>query len=134
METARSVLVVDDDSDILRVVRESVAAYLRWEVMTTVDPVYGFELALRQPFDLYVFDLSMRPIEGDHLYALLSVVFRLRPEREVKMPPVLLMTAYGADERAREMLSLPGVRGLLCKPFSVQRLINKLAECCPQAQ
>lgn len=129
-EVARSVLVVDDDAEMLRVVRESIRAFLRWEVVTTVDPIYGFELALRQRFDLYVFDYAMQPIQGDILYNLLATVFRLRLEGEGWMPPVLLMTAHGDEKRVRELAAMPGVRGVLGKPFQVQRLIERLAECC----
>ncbi len=129
-EVAKTVLVVDDDAELLGVVRDSIRAYLRWEVVTTVDPLYGFELALRQPFDLYVFDYSMQPIEGDILYGLLETVFRLRPAGEAKMPPMLLMTAHGDEDRVRELCTMPGVRGILGKPFSIQRLIERLSDCC----
>jgi DNA-binding response OmpR family regulator len=46
-------------------------------------------------------------------------------------PPLLLMSGHGEQRGAREVLGEPGVRGLLAKPFSVERLLTRLGACLP---
>jgi response regulator RpfG family c-di-GMP phosphodiesterase len=47
------------------------------------------------------------------------------------VPPLLLVTGKGDEKRAQELLQEAGVRGLVPKPFSIHRLIEKVKECLP---
>ena len=47
------------------------------------------------------------------------------------MPPLLLVSGQGADERAQELLKEARVRGFLAKPFTINRLLQKVKECLP---
>ncbi len=129
LKIAKKLLVVDDDAEILRIVRDTVQSFLGWDVVSTVDSVYGFELALREDFDLYLFDLVMPRMGGDLLYELLGKVQTICKERTQQLPPLLLLSGHGQSDQAQELLSLPGVRGILPKPFEVQRMLDKLEEC-----
>ncbi len=57
-ETKR-VLSVDDDSAVLRIMREALQSILHWEIDTSPKPECGFELALKETYDLMIFDFSM---------------------------------------------------------------------------
>ncbi len=129
LKVAKKILVVDDDAEILRIVRDTVQSFLGWDVVTSVDSVYAFELALQDDFDLYVFDFTMPRMEGDLLYELLGKVISLCCDESKRLPPLLLLSGHGHSEQAQELLRLPGVRGFLPKPFEVQRLLDKLEEC-----
>ena len=129
VKVARKVLIVDDDAELLRSVREAVSSFLGWDVVATVDSVYGFELALQDRFDLFVFDFAMPKLEGDLLYELLGIVYARWSGGVRRIPPLLLLSGHGEDERAQELLKLPGVRGILPKPFTIQRLLDKFEQC-----
>jgi CheY-like chemotaxis protein len=124
------ILMVDDDVALLRVVREAFTTYLRCEVDTSPRPEYGFELALKKRYDLFIFDFQMPMIDGAMLFFLIGKVYNnLQPPRIV--PPLLLVSGKADEERAQELLKEPGVRGLVAKPFSVNRLLQKAQECVP---
>ena len=124
--TGSKILVVDDDVVVLRLVREAVAGLLGCEVETTPSPQYGFELVLKKPYDLLIFDFSMPGVDGAVLYQLLGRVFAVNPPEGRRLPPVLLMSGDAAQRKAQEFLREPGVRGLLAKPFSIEKLTEKI--------
>ena len=129
----KRVLVVDDDTGVLRIIREAFQNFLSCEVDTSPKPEHGFELALKKTYDLMVFDFSMPMIDGTLLFQLISLVYEnSAPPRIV--PPLLLVSGQGADERAQELLKEARVRGFLAKPFTINRLLQKVKECLPDLE
>lgn len=127
---AKKILIVDDDVALMRVMRETLTSFLRCEVDTSPKPEYGFELALKKTYDLMLFDFSMPMIDGAMLFFLIGKVYNNSvPPRIV--PPLLLVTAKGDEKRAQDLLQEAGVRGLIPKPFAINRLIEKVKECLP---
>ena len=124
----KRVLVVDDDVVMLRLVRESLAALIKCEVETTPNPEYAFELVLKKPFDVLIFDFSMPGIDGAVLYGLISKLYANNPPHGRRLPPLILMSGNAAQKKAQELLREPGVHGLLAKPFSIERLVEKVSE------
>lgn len=124
----KKILVVDDDVSVLRLVRESLTALLKCNVDTTPSPEYAFKLILRRNYDLLIFDFAMPDLDGAVLYSLLSTVFETVMPRDRKLPPLILMSGHGSNKRAQELLRQPGVRGLLAKPFTIERLVDKVSE------
>jgi CheY-like chemotaxis protein len=132
-DPSKKVLMVDDDVALLRIVREALLSCLRCEVDSSPNPEYGFELALKKAYDLFIFDFSMPMIDGAMLFFLIGKVYEnATPPRVV--PPLLLISGKADEKRAQELLREPGVRGLIAKPFSVNRLIEKAKECVPGMQ
>jgi CheY-like chemotaxis protein len=130
MSEPKRILIVDDDVALMRVMREAITSFLRCEVDTSPKPEYGFELALRKTYDLMMFDFSMPMIDGAMLFFLIGKVYNHSvPPRIV--PPLLLVTGKGEEKRAQELLQEAGVRGLVPKPFAINRLIEKVKECLP---
>src|SRR5690242_7495800 len=125
--------MVDDDVALLRVVREALTSCLFCQVDTSPKPEYGFELALKKRYDLFIFDFQMPMIDGAMLFFLIGKVYNnVQPPRIV--PPLILVSGKADEERAQELLKEPGVRGLIAKPFSVNRLLQKAQECVPAMQ
>ncbi len=127
---AKRILMVDDDVSLLRIVREALTTVLVCEVDTSPDPTYGFELALKKSFDLFIYDFSMPMIDGAMLFFLIGKVYdHAQPPRPI--PPLILISGKGDEKRAQELLKEPGVRGLVPKPFSINRLADKVKQCLP---
>jgi CheY-like chemotaxis protein len=122
--------MVDDDVALLRVVREALVATLSCEVDTSPKPEYGFELAIKKNYDLFIFDFQMPMIDGAMLFFLIGKVYQnIEPIRDV--PSLILVSGKADEKRAQELLKEPGVAGLIAKPFAINRLIDKIKECLP---
>ena len=138
--TKRRALVIDDDTAVLRIIREALQNVLHWEVDTSPKPEYGFELALKKSYDLMIFDFSMPLIvfemtdrHGTLLFLLISKAYEnSSPPR--RMPPLLLVSGQGSDPRAQELLKESPVHGFLAKPFTINRLLEKVKACVPETQ
>jgi DNA-binding response OmpR family regulator len=129
----KRILMVDDDVALLRIVREALTSCLRCEVDTSPKPEYGFELALKKTYDLFIFDFAMPMIDGAMLFFLIGKVYNnVEPPRVV--PPVLIISGKADEERAQELLKEPGVRGLIAKPFSINRLLQRVRDCVPEIE
>jgi DNA-binding response OmpR family regulator len=130
-DSPKRILIVDDDVGLMRVTREALTSFLECEVDTSPKPEYGFELALKKTYDLLIFDFSMPMIDGAMLFFLIGKVYEAsQPPRNV--PPLLLISGRGDEARAQELLQEAGVRGLISKPFAINRLIEKVKECVPE--
>lgn len=127
----KRVLVVDDDTGVLRIIRDALQNFLSCEVDTSPKPEHGFELALKKSYDLMIFDFSMPMIDGTLLFQLLSMVYENSSPARI-VPPLLLVSGQGADQRAQELLKEARVRGFLAKPFTINRLLQKVKECVPE--
>jgi len=120
-------LIADDDVALLNIVREALTVHFRCDVDTSPRPEYGFELALKKTYDLFIFDFSMPMIDGAMLFFLIGKVYNnIEPPRSV--PPLLLVSGKGDERRAQELLKEPGVAGFLAKPFLMNRLLEKVKQ------
>jgi DNA-binding response OmpR family regulator len=127
------ILIVDDDVALLRIMREALTACLRCEIDASPKPEYGFELALKKTYDLFIFDFSMPMIDGAMLFFLIGKVYNsISPPRIV--PPLLLVSGKAEEQRAQELLKEPGVAGLIAKPFAINRLLDKIKASVPGVQ
>ena len=130
MAEPKRILMVDDEVALRRIVREALTSCLRCEVDTSPKPEYGFELALKKTYDLFIFDFSMPMIDGAMLFFLIGKVYNnVEPPRVV--PPLLLVSGKAEEERAQELLKEPGVHGLIAKPFAINRLLQRVRESVP---
>ncbi len=126
----KRILMVDDEVALLGIMREALGSYFRCEVDTSPKPEYGFELALKKKYDLFIFDFSMPMIDGAMLFFLIGKVYNsIEPARIV--PPLLLVSGKGDETRAQELLKEPGVAGFIAKPFVMNRLMEKVRNAVP---
>lgn len=129
----KRILVVDDDITLARLVREALLARFRCEVDLTSNAEYGFELALKKRYRLFIFDFSMPMIDGALLFAMIGKVYN-HVSPPVAVPPLILISGRGDEERARELIRDVGVRGFVAKPFAMNRLLEKVAEIAPDVE
>jgi DNA-binding NtrC family response regulator len=123
----KRILIADDEVALLTVMREALTARYHCEVDTSPRPEYGFELAIRKTYDLFIFDFSMPMIDGAMLFFLIGKVYNvIEPPRS--LPPLLLVSGKGDEKRAQELLKEPGVAGFIAKPFLMNRLLEKVGQ------
>ena len=124
----KSILVVDDDVLILRLIRETLSALLDCGVDTTTSPEYAFELILKKRYDLVVVDFALPRIDGAILYSLVTKLFAVHPPDGRSLPPLLLISGQAGNPNAQALLAEPGVRGVLAKPFTIEQLLDRVSE------
>jgi DNA-binding response OmpR family regulator len=115
MAVVKTVLVVDDEPQILRLVRD----YLEragFKVVTAGDGVAALRTARTQHPDLVVLDLGLPQLDG------LDVTRELRREGAV---PIIMLTARGDESDKLVGLEL-GADDYLTKPFSPKELVARV--------
>ncbi len=130
VEIERNILIADDDVGVLGLLREALASLVEGcHVDATPSPEYAFELALKRRYDLFIFDLVMPQMDGALLYRMIRTVYENSDPPIPPLPPMLLLTGHGDHPRAQEVLREPGVRGMLAKPFTLDRVLVKVSRC-----
>ncbi len=108
------VLVVEDDAQILRVLRLELE-HEGYTVETATDGLAGLEKALKEP-DLVILDLMLPKMDG------LEVCTRVRAKSTV---PIIMLTAKDRIPDRVSGLDL-GADDYLTKPFSVEELLARV--------
>ena len=129
----KRILIADDDSMLGRLMREALTTRLGCEVDATSNPEYAFELALKKRYRVFIFDFSMPMIDGATLFALIGKVYN-HVNPPLPVPPLILISGKGEEERAQELMRDVGVRGFVAKPFAMNRLIEKVREVAPEIE
>jgi two-component system, OmpR family, KDP operon response regulator KdpE len=109
------VLVVDDDSQILRAVRTSLQAR-GYEVSTAGNGETALDLLGTRPADLVILDLSLPGIDGH------AVIRRLRDFSDV---PVLVLSVRESQEEKIAALDA-GADDYVTKPFAIGELLARM--------
>ena len=111
----QTVLVVDDEPEIVRVVRDYLE-HAGFAVLTAGDGAGGLRLARSEKPDLVVLDLGLPGLDG------LDVTRSLRREGNL---PVIMLTAR-ADESDKLVGLELGADDYLTKPFSPKELVARV--------
>lgn len=117
----RSILIVDDDPDILSTVRmafESAGA----KVMTANDGNKGVDMAQRLDPDLIVLDMMMPKRSG------FLVLETIKPDKQSGVRPFIIMITANEGKRHELYARHLGVDEYLNKPFSMDRLMEKACQ------
>lgn len=121
MSQPRTVLIVDDDPQILRLVEKMLAAR-NVGVLLAPRPSAALEICRRQPVDLLISDVVMPEMSGSKL-----------AERVLKLHPgAQILLISGAVKEAPALSKSRRVR-FLAKPFFPAQLIDCLRELLPEA-
>ena len=115
----RSILVADDDPDVLATVKlsfESSGA----QVMTARDGNQAVSMARSRDPDLIVLDMMMPKRSG------FLVVESIKPKREAGTRPYVIMITGNTGKRHQMWAQSLGVDGYLNKPFRMERLLESL--------
>ncbi|MBI5479999.1 MAG: response regulator [Deltaproteobacteria bacterium] len=111
------ILLVDDEPDMLALLRTVIRARTEHEVLQTNNPLEVSEILDRAPVDVVVTDLKMPGMDG---LDLLAQVHARDPDIAV-----LVITAYGSEESASEALRR-GAADFITKPFRKEQILLAL--------
>jgi two-component system KDP operon response regulator KdpE len=113
--TAQRVLIVDDEPQIVRVLKPSIAA-AGYEVAAAASGGEALTLLAAEAFDVVVLDLGLPDLDGK------EVIVRLRTWSET---PVIVLSARNDEGEKVEALDL-GANDFVNKPFGIDELLARL--------
>src|SRR6266498_3467750 len=117
-------LIIDDDPDLLRLVRRTLEFTAGWEVVTAGSGAAGIELARNATtLDVILVDVMMPEMDG------YEVCRRLKADPTTATVPIVLLTARRDLNQAR--LAETGAAGVVLKPFQPEELARQVREFCP---
>lgn len=111
---AGKILIVDDEKDMLALLKRIISEETDHELVTEANPFRALELFRESPFDLVITDLKMPKMDG---IKLLGDLKRIRPEVSV-----IILTAYATIETAVEAIQ-KGAYDYITKPFRRERIL-----------
>ncbi|MBV9123621.1 MAG: response regulator [Planctomycetes bacterium] len=121
MATVKTVLVVDDDPEVLNAMR-TILETEGYRLVTATDGNMALAMAEREAPDLIVVDLMMPQKSG------LLVLEKLRSRKGG--PPVIMITAKEGNQHRLHAEHL-GVHDYIRKPFEMSRFLESVHRLCP---
>ncbi|MEW6664023.1 MAG: sigma-54 dependent transcriptional regulator [Thermodesulfobacteriota bacterium] len=110
-------LIVDDEPDMLPLLKRTVAGEVHWEILTALSAKEALKILGSSPVDLLLLDIKMPEMDGMELLSLLK--------ESGDSPTVVMMTAYGVIDLAVEAIR-KGAYDFITKPLDDTRLILTL--------
>ena len=108
------ILAVDDEPDMLTLIKMIIEGYSDHQVTTTNNPMEVAELLTKERFDLIITDLKMPGMDGMELLEL--------AKKHDKDALILMVTAFGSLESAEEAVA-KGAFDYISKPFRKEQLL-----------
>jgi CheY-like chemotaxis protein len=114
----RTVLLVDDDREMLLALREGFGRYAEsMRVLLAGDGLEALEVLKREPVSLVVTDLKMPRMDG---FELLAAIMGSYPDI-----PVIIITGYSTPDMER-LARQGGAVGFTAKPFLIENLARQI--------
>jgi DNA-binding NtrC family response regulator len=108
------ILVVDDEPNMLRLLKTILMDKTGYEVTTTNNPLEVSKLLQEGQYDLVVTDLKMPLVDGIDLIGIVKNI-------DAAMP-IIVITAYGTIETAEEAIQ-KGAYDFITKPFRKETIL-----------
>jgi CheY-like chemotaxis protein len=115
-------LIIDDDLDLLMLLRRTLEFTAGWEIHTASSGAAGLELAGSISPDVVLVDVMMPEMDGYEFCR------RLKAVPATSHIPVVLLTARREMNQARA--DSAGSSGLLYKPFQPSELAQQIRDLC----
>lgn len=122
MAAAKTILLIDDDPDIVAAIG-FVLEQRGYRVVTAGDGCAGLSVAQREQPHLVVVDMMMPKKSG------FGVVEKLKGQ--VTAPPAVIMISANEGQQHQAYAELLGVDDYLRKPFAMEALLASVERLCP---
>jgi DNA-binding NtrC family response regulator len=111
------ILAVDDEPNMLRLLKTILTSKTSYEVVTTNNPLEAAKLLQEEKFDLLITDLKMPLMDGMDLIETVKKIDSALP--------IIMVTAYGTIETAEEAIQ-KGAYDYITKPFRQEAILITL--------
>jgi len=111
---SKRILVVDDEPDIVEVVRLRLEAN-NYEVIAAYDGEEGLRKARNEQPDLIILDILMPEMDG------YTFVRELKADESIKDIPIVVLTA---KDKMRDLFAIEGIKDYIVKPFKGEELVK----------
>ena len=118
--TAKRILVIDDEADILRLIQTCLEIMRGWQVLTADSGSEGLRLAEAHRPDAILLDVMMPDMDG------VTTFQNLQANPATECIPVIFLTAKGRYIE-RNMFAELGIKGVLNKPFNPLKIADQIA-------
>lgn len=118
MGVLRTILVVDDEPELCRVLKKTLSRE-GYRVLTATSGLVALKVIKKEKVNLLLVDLKMPGMDG--------LEFLKRVKKGRPKIPAIILTAYGSLSSAREAMGL-GVCDYLTKPFDLKEVITMVKE------
>jgi DNA-binding NtrC family response regulator len=108
------ILVVDDEPNMLRLLKTILMDKTGYEVTTTNNPLEVSKMLQEDHYDLVITDLKMPLVDGIDLIGIVKGI-------DVTLP-IIVITAYGTIETAEEAIQ-KGAYDFITKPFRKETIL-----------
>jgi DNA-binding NtrC family response regulator len=108
------ILAVDDEPNMLRLLKTVITDRTDYEVVTTNNPLEVARLLHDEHFDLVISDLKMPMVDGMDV---IDITKKVDPTI-----PIIMITAYGTIETAEEAVQ-KGAYDFITKPFRRETIL-----------
>lgn len=118
MKEKKKVLVIDDENDILLIIKSALHEE-GYDVTTANNGYDGLALAEDASPDLIILDIMMPEMDG------FEVLQQLKENEKTAQIPVVILTGLSSKDKIREALN-KGIDYYIVKPFEYQDLVSKV--------
>ena len=118
MADTRTVLLVDDEPDVVLIIRGRLTTW-GYQVVTATNGQEALDAVNQHPLDLILLDLKMPLMDGP------EVCRRLKADPRFSKIPVILITS-NSQKAATEELSVIRADDCVIKPFESKELLVKI--------
>ena len=108
------ILVVDDEPNMLRLLKTILMDKTGYEVTTTNNPLEVSKMLQEDHYDLVITDLKMPLVDGIDLIGIVKGLDAIMP--------IIVITAYGTIETAEEAIQ-KGAYDFITKPFRKETIL-----------
>ena len=120
MDIQKKILVIDDEEDILKLLRVRLEQE-KYKVVTALDGDSGIKMAELETPDLIILDIMMPKVDG---YTCLKEIRRLPKTKDI---PVLMLSGK-EEEKVRDLFAFQKISGYIEKPFELDNLVVRIKE------
>jgi two-component system chemotaxis response regulator CheY len=120
IDRASPILIVDDYSRMLRIIRNLLRQLGYEQVEEASDGASALEKLRQRPFSLVISDWNMEPMSG------LELLRQVRADPALAALPFIMVTAEARAAKIAEA-QRAGVNGYIIKPFGAEALSIKIA-------
>ncbi|MDD5206930.1 MAG: sigma-54 dependent transcriptional regulator [Desulfobacterales bacterium] len=116
-DNKRTLLIVDDEPDMVSLLRRSISTEVDWDIRTSLSAREAMQVLSSTAVDLMLVDFKMPDMDGMELLSLVR--------QNGRGPTVVMMTAYGVIEVAVDAIKR-GAYDFITKPLDDTRLLLTL--------